>query len=41
MKDVRTKSQKIDPPCPKNVRTGQTSLPLTADVFYGQPLTVN
>jgi len=27
------------PPCPKNVRTRQTSLPLTADIFYGQPLT--
>jgi len=27
-----------NPPCPKNVRTGQTSIPPTADVFYGRPL---
>jgi len=25
--DVRTKSRKIDPPCPKNVRTGSTLFP--------------
>jgi len=28
------------PPCPQNVRNGQTPLPpLNADVLYGQPLT--
>jgi len=39
--DVRTKSRKIDPPpsWPQNVRNGSTPLPLTVDVFYGQPLT--
>jgi len=39
IRDVRTKSQKLAPtPCPKNVCTGQTLSPLTADVFYGWPL---
>jgi len=32
---VRTSASE-EPPCPKNVCTGQT--PLTADVFYGRPL---
>jgi len=27
--------------CPKNVPNGQTTSLLTADVFYGQPLTDN
>jgi len=27
------------PPCPQNVHTGEIPSPLTADVFYGQPLT--
>jgi len=27
-----------NPPCPKNVHTGQNPSPLTVDVFYGRPL---
>jgi len=28
----------VEPLCPQDVRTEQSSFPLTADVFYGQPL---
>jgi len=28
----------LSSPCPKNVRTGQTPSSLSADVFYGRPL---
>jgi len=34
---VRTSASE-EPPCLQNVRTGQIPLPLSADVFYGQPI---
>jgi len=38
---VRTTASEEPPlPCPQNVSTGQTYLPLSADVFYGQPPTI-
>jgi len=39
LQKLRTFVSENPSPCPQNVRTGQTFLPMTADVFYGHPLT--